>query len=99
LGFDERLFWLLGLVYKYTYLLAYSINLTVRNVTETTTIRVSKQTAEKLEQIRERINAESLDETIQSLIKKQRKEILDKMFGIDKGIKPFTEEDRGEDRN
>ncbi len=72
----------------------------MKNLTETTTIRVSKQTAEKLEQIRERIQAESLDEAIQSLIKKQRREILEKSFGIDKGkIKPFTEEDRGEDRD
>ena len=69
-------------------------------MTETTTIRVSKRTAEKLEQIRERIQAESLDEAIQSLMKKQRKEILEKSFGIDHGkIKPFTEEDRGEDRD
>ena len=69
-------------------------------MTETTTIRVSKRTAEKLEQIREKINAESLDEAILSLIKKQRKEIIEKSFGIDRGnLKPFTEADRGEDRN
>ena len=70
------------------------------NLNETTTIRVSKRTAEKLEQIREKIKAESLDEAIQSLIKKQRKEIIEKLFGIDQGkLKPFTEEDRGEDRD
>jgi predicted CopG family antitoxin len=69
-------------------------------MTETTTIRVSKQTAKQLERIRERIQAQSIDETIQSLIKKRRKEILEKSFGIDKGtIKPFTEEDRGEVRD
>jgi hypothetical protein len=32
-------------------------------------------------------------------VKEQRKAILEKMFGIDKGLKPFTEEDRGEDRD
>jgi predicted CopG family antitoxin len=67
---------------------------------ETTTIRVSKKTAEALEHLREKLNAESLDEAIQSLIKKQRKTILEKAFGIDRDrIKPFSEEDRGEDRN
>ena len=67
---------------------------------ETTTIRVSKKTAETLEHLREKLNAENLDETIQLLVKKQRKAVLDKGFGIAKNrIKPFTEEDRGEDRN
>jgi len=67
---------------------------------ETTTIRVSKKTAETLECLREKLNAESLDETIQSLIKKQRKAILEKSFGVDRDkIKPFSEEDRGEDRD
>jgi hypothetical protein len=67
---------------------------------ETTTIRVSKKTAQTLEHQREKLNAKNLDETIQLLIKKQRKAALDKGFGIAKNkIKPFTEEDRGEDRN
>jgi predicted CopG family antitoxin len=66
----------------------------------TTTIRVSKKTAETLENLREKLGAESLDETIQSLVKKQRKAVLEKSFGIDKNrIKPFTEIDRGEDRS
>ena len=69
-------------------------------MTETTTIRVSKKTAQALENLREKLGAESLDETIQSLVKKQRKAILEKSFGADKGrIKPFMETDRGEDRN
>ena len=67
---------------------------------ETTTIRVSKKTAETLEHIREKLNAESLDEAIQSLVKKQRKSILEKAFSVDEGrIKPFSEGDRGEDRD
>jgi hypothetical protein len=67
---------------------------------ETTTIRVSKKTAEALEDIRENLKADSLDEAIQSLIKKQRKTFLEQAFGIDRGkISSFTEEDRGEDRN
>ena len=67
---------------------------------QTTTIRVSKKTAKTLEQLREKLNATNLDETIQLLVKKQRKAVLDKGFGIAKNqIKPFTEEDRGEDRS
>jgi predicted CopG family antitoxin len=67
---------------------------------ETTTIRVSKKTAEALEHLREKLDAESLDEAIQSLIKKQRKTVLEKAFGADRDrIKPFSEKDRGEDRN
>jgi len=42
---------------------------------ETTTIRVSKKTAQTLEHLREKLNAANLDETIQLLIKKQRKEV------------------------
>ena len=67
---------------------------------ETTTIRVSKKTVETLENLREKLGAESLDETIQSLVKRQRKAVLEKSFGLDKNrIKPFTETDRGEDRS
>jgi predicted CopG family antitoxin len=67
---------------------------------ETTTIRVSKDTAEALENLREKLNAESLDEAIRLLVKKQRKNILEKAFSIDRDrIKPFSEEDRGEDRD
>jgi predicted CopG family antitoxin len=67
---------------------------------ETTTIRVSKKTAKTLENLREKLGAESLDETIQSLVKRQRKAVLEKSFGLDKNrIKPFTETDRGEDRS
>lgn len=66
----------------------------------TTTIRVSRKTVESLERLREKLDAENLDETIQALIKKQRNAIVEKAFGLDKGkIKPFTEEDRGEDRS
>jgi hypothetical protein len=67
---------------------------------EATTIRVSKRTAETLENMRQKLNAESLDETIQILVKKQRRAIVDNAFGVAKGrIKPFSEEDRGEDRS
>jgi hypothetical protein len=69
-------------------------------MTETTTIRVSKKTAETLEHLREKLGAQSLDEAIQTLVKQQRKAILEKSFGADRGhLTPFTEADRGEDRD
>ncbi len=69
-------------------------------MSESTTIRVSKKTAETLEHLREKLGAQSLDEAIQTLIKKQRKAILERTFGVDcNRIKPFTESDRGEDRD
>lgn len=70
------------------------------DLNETTTIRVSKKTAEALERLKEKLNAESLDEAIQLLVKKQRKAVLEKAFSVDRDrIKPFSEGDRGEDRD
>ncbi len=64
---------------------------------ESTTIRVTKKTAETLERLRQKMGAQSLDEAIQTLIKEQRKVILEKTFGVDcDRIRPFTEADRGE---
>jgi len=69
-------------------------------MTEATTIRVSKKTAETLENMRKKLKAESLDATIQLLVKKQRKTVLDSAYGVARNrIKPFTEEDRSEDRS
>jgi superfamily I DNA and RNA helicase len=69
-------------------------------MTETTTIRVSKKTAETLENLRAKYGAQSIDEAIQTLVKKQRKAILEQSFGADRGkLTPFTEADRGEDRD
>ena len=66
---------------------------------ETTTIRVSKSTLKMLERLRQKLQASTLDEAIRLFIKMQRKKRLDENFGIDDGkIKPFSEEDRGEDR-
>ncbi len=72
----------------------------VKVLNGTTTIRVSKKTVESLENLREKLKAESLDETIQALMRRQRKIILDKAFCVDQGkMKSFTEGDRGEDRD
>lgn len=69
-------------------------------MSEVTTMRVSKATLEMLERLKEKFKVGSLDEAIQALIRQQRKAAIDKAFGLDKDrIRPFTEEDRGEDRS
>jgi hypothetical protein len=53
-----------------------------------------------LERLRERMEAGTLDEAIKLLIVRQRKITIVQAFGLDRGrIKPFSEEDRGEDRS
>ena len=43
---------------------------------------------------------QSLDETIQLLVTRHRKELLDEAFGADRGkLGVFREADRGEDRS
>jgi len=45
------------------------------------------------------MKARSIDETVMALIKSHRRKILATVFGADKGrVRPFTDEDRGEDR-
>ena len=69
-------------------------------MTKTKTTRVSKKTTETLEHLHEKLGPDSIDEAIQSLIKKQRKAILEKTFSADSSrIKSFLETDRCEDHN
>ncbi|NHV05821.1 MAG: M3 family metallopeptidase [Thaumarchaeota archaeon] len=64
------------------------------------TIKVSRSTLEELETLRKAMKAKSIEEVIRRFLIERRKKSLDEMFGIDKEkIKPFTEEDRGEDRS
>ena len=84
-------------VYLYTCIIIYYCG---DCLSEVTTMRVSKATLEMLERFKEKFKVGSLDEAIQALIRQQRKAAIDKAFGLDKDrIKPFTEEDRGEDRS
>lgn len=70
------------------------------DVSKSTTVRVSRITLQMLERLREKMKVESLDEAIRLLVMQQRKRIVDEAFGVDKGrVKPFSEEDRGEDRS
>ena len=69
-------------------------------MSETTTIRVSKGTLKMLKKLRQKLQAKTLDEAIRLFITWQRIQKLEETFGVDKGkIRPFSEEDRGEDRN
>ncbi len=64
------------------------------------TIKVSRSTLEELEALKEAMKARSLDEVIRKFLKERRQRALEDVFGIDRGrIKPFTEEDRGEDHD
>lgn len=65
-----------------------------------TTIRVSKGTLQMLESLKDRLRARSIDQAIQMLIMRQRITIIDEAFGRDRNrVRPFAEEDRGEDRS
>ncbi len=69
-------------------------------VAKSTTVRVSKNTLGMLERLREKMQVGTLDEAIRLLIRRQRKMLIDEAFGLDRRrIKPFSEEDRGEDRS
>jgi len=84
-------------VYLYISILIFVL---VSLLSEVTTVRVSRDTLRMLEKFRDKLNAESLDEAIRILIMRQRKVVIDEIFGIDKGrLRSFTEEDRGEDRS
>ncbi|MEM2122154.1 MAG: VapB-type antitoxin [Candidatus Bathyarchaeia archaeon] len=64
------------------------------------TIKVSRSTLAELEAIREAMKAKSLEDVIRGLLIERRRRVLEEVYGVDKGrVKPFTEEDRGEDRS
>jgi len=69
-------------------------------VTQTTTVKVSRTTLELLERLRDKLHVKSIDEALKLLVLENRKRLIEEAFGADKRrIKPFTEEDRGEDRS
>ncbi|MDA4137502.1 MAG: hypothetical protein OK449_10980 [Thaumarchaeota archaeon] len=67
---------------------------------DSTTVKVSKDTARELAALQKAIDAKTLEETIRMLIIRHRKELLDEVFGTDSGkMTPFTEDDRDENRS
>jgi len=70
------------------------------NLAQATTVKVSRETLEMLERLRDKLQAKSVDDAIRLLLIKNRARLIEEVFGIDKGaVKPFTEEDRGENRS
>jgi hypothetical protein len=69
-------------------------------LTESTTVKVSKDTVRKLVALQRSLRARSMDETIEILVRRHRKEVIDAVFGSDQmKSRKFTEEDRLEDRS
>jgi predicted CopG family antitoxin len=67
---------------------------------DATTIKVSKDTARELAALQKGMHAKSLEETIEKLVMRHRRELLDEAFGADSGkMTSFTEDDRDEDRS
>ena len=89
-----------NLVRAVRYTLYWSTSILMFDATmPSTTVKVSKTTVAELEVLREQLNARSLDEAVRLLIRKHRMDELLEALGADRGkIRPFTEEDRGEDR-
>ncbi len=81
------------------FLYPYTIIPVGRILVESTTVKVSKQTVRRLVVLQRSLHAKSMDETIDILVKRRRKETLDAVFGSDlKKTRKFTEEDRLENR-
>ena len=67
---------------------------------ESTTVKVSKETVRKLAALQRSLRTGSMDETIEALVKRRRKDVLDSIAGTDKArTRRFREEDRFEDRS
>jgi predicted RNA binding protein with dsRBD fold (UPF0201 family) len=68
-------------------------------MSSSTTVKVTRTTLAQLEKLREELKANSLEDAIRVLIQRHRSQALETVFGADRGrVRPFTEEDRGEDR-
>lgn len=67
---------------------------------ESTTVKVSKDTARKLAILQRRLHKETLDATIRMLVARHRRELIEEAFGVDRSrALVFKETDRGEDRS
>jgi len=84
---------------KYTSYLTKVYSIAVTSMSAAGTVKVSRKTLLELEKLRKELNAKSLDHAIRALLKRYRVRALREALGSDKGrIRPFTEDDRGEDR-
>ena len=69
-------------------------------MSESTTVKVSKETVRKLVALQRSLRTGSMDETIEALVKQRRKDVLDAIAGTDPvRSRKFSERDRLEDHN
>ena len=67
---------------------------------ESTTVKVSKENARRLAALQRSLRTKSMDETIEILVKRRRREVLEAVFGSDRvKARKFREDDRLEDRS
>ena len=67
---------------------------------ESTTVKVSKETVRKLAALQRSFGTRSMDETIEALVRRRRKDVLEAIAGTDKSrTRKFREEDRFEDHS
>ena len=64
-----------------------------------TTVKVERNVARELENLKKKLGLKSINSVISHLIKEYKMHRLNSIFGVDRGkISSFTEEDRIEDR-
>ena len=64
-----------------------------------TTVKVERNVARELENLKKKLGLKSINSVISYLIKDYKMRRLNSIFGVDRGkISSFTEEDRIEDR-
>ena len=69
-------------------------------MSESTTVKVSKETVRRLVALQHSLHTGSMDETIGALVRRRRKDVLDAIAGTDLAkSRRFTESDRLEDRS
>jgi hypothetical protein len=69
-------------------------------LSESTTVKVSKGTVRKLAALQRSLHTHSMDETIEALVRKRRKDVLDAIAGTDRRkTRKFAEKDRLEYRS
>jgi hypothetical protein len=72
----------------------------MRELGDSTTVKVSKETVRKLVALQRSLHTATMDETIEALVRRRRKDALDAIAGTDKSKdRRFVEEDRLEDRS
>ena len=68
-------------------------------MTQETTIKISKRTLEELKKLRAETGSATMNDVILALIEERHRLLLSSAFGAAREkLRPFSEEDRGEDR-